>query len=42
MKTVVSGLYGLAVEDMVLDDFMYQDNDYQQIIAAVVKKKRNK
>ena len=42
VKTVVSGLYGLAVEDMVLDDFMYQDNDYQQIIAAVVKKKRNK
>lgn len=41
VKTAVAGLYGLAVEDMVQGDIMYQDDDYQQIIAAVVRKKGN-
>lgn len=39
VKSSVSGLYGLAVEDMNETDLTYHDEDYQQIIAAVVKKK---
>ena len=38
VKSSASGLYGLAVEDMDEADLIYQDDDYQQIIAAVVKK----
>lgn len=38
VKSSVSGLYGLAVEDMDESDLIYQDDDYQQIITAVVKK----
>lgn len=39
VKSAASGLYGLAVEDMELEDLMHQDDDYQQLITAVVKKK---
>lgn len=39
VKCAVSGLYGLAVEDMTQDDLAYQDGDYQQIITAVVRKR---
>lgn len=38
VKSSASGLYGLAVEDMDEADLIYHDDDYQQIIAAVVKK----
>lgn len=38
VKSSVSGLYGLAAEDMNESDLNYQDSDYQQIITAVVKK----
>lgn len=41
VKTAASGLYGLAVEDMEREDFTYQDNDYQQIITAVVRKRKD-
>lgn len=40
-KSAVSGLYGLAVEDMEPEDLAYRDDDYQQIITAVIKKRRN-
>lgn len=39
VKTAVSGLYGLAAEEMTLEDLAYQDDDYQQVITAVVRKK---
>lgn len=39
VKSAVSGLYGLAVEDMKPEDLTYQDDDYQQIITAVVRKR---
>jgi hypothetical protein len=39
VKTAVSGLYGLAAEDMDEKDLTCQDDDYQQIITAVVKKR---
>lgn len=39
VKTAASGLYGLAVEDMEQEDLAYQDDDYQQLITAVVRKK---
>ncbi len=38
-KSAVYGLYGLAVEDMNIEDLEYQDDDYQQMITAVVKKR---
>lgn len=38
VKSSVSGLYGLATEDMDESDLTYQDDNYQQIIGAVVKK----
>lgn len=40
VKSAICGLYGLAFEDMVRDDLTYQDDDYQQIITAVVKKRK--
>lgn len=40
VKTSISALYGLAVEDMKQEDFAYQDDDYQQIITAMVRKKK--
>ncbi len=39
VKTAVSGLYGLAIEDMEENELIYNDNDYQQIITAIVKKR---
>ena len=39
VKSAVSGLYGLAVEDMIEQELTYNDDDYQQIITAVVKKR---
>ena len=39
IKSAVSGLYGLAVEDMIEQELTYNDDDYQQIITAVVKKR---
>lgn len=38
VKSAASGLYGLSVEDLTQKDLEYQDEDYQQIITAVVKK----
>lgn len=38
VKSASSGLYGLAVEEMDLESLEYQDDDYQQLITAVVKK----
>ena len=40
VKSATSGLYGLAVEDMEQDELIYHNEDYQQIITAVVMKKR--
>lgn len=39
VKSAVSGLYGLAVEDMIEQELTYNDDDYQQIITAVVKRR---
>lgn len=39
VKSAAAGLYGLAVEEMKPEDLTYQDDDYQQIITAVVKKR---
>ncbi len=40
VKAAACGLYGLAVEDMRQEDLEYRDDDYQQIITAVVRKSR--
>ena len=38
VKSAASGLYGLSVEDMEDQELMQQDDDYQQIITAIIKK----
>lgn len=38
VKSAASGLYGLAAEELGREDLEYQDDDYQQLITAVVKK----
>lgn len=38
VKSAVSGLYGLAAEELNQECLEYQDDDYQQLITAVVKK----
>lgn len=38
VKSSVSGLYGLAMEDVCQEELEYKDDNYQQIVTAVVKK----
>lgn len=38
VKTSVAMLYGLAVEDLRKEDFDHNDDDYQVIISAIIKK----
>lgn len=42
VKSAASGLYGLATEEMNQKSLEYQDDDYQQLITAVVKKQQSK
>lgn len=38
VKSATYGLYGLVAEEIDESDLLYQDDDYQQIITAVVRK----
>lgn len=38
VKSASAGLYGLSVEDMKQEELMYHDDNYQQVITAVVRK----
>ena len=38
VKSATFGLYGLAAEEFSQEELEYQDDDYQQLITAIVKK----